>query len=242
MPKLHVILKKEEIDEEKIADKVAVVLDVLLATSTITAGLYYGAKEVIPAVNEQEARDYAKGLAEENFCLVGEFNGKTIEGFLDPNPSALKDKVPGKSLILSTTNGTVAIQKAKNAKKLYAASFLNGKAVADKISSSHNETVLIICSGSSNQFSLEDFYGAGYLLNCLHKANGGGVWELTDSSKAALYFYQSQAQRSTEILKASRVGKMLVEYGFEHELEFAASQDRLPIVPVVKGQSIVIEE
>jgi 2-phosphosulfolactate phosphatase len=242
MPKLHVILKKEEIDEEKISGKVAVVLDVLLATSTITAGLYYGAREVIPALNEQEAREYAKGMEKENYCLVGEFNGKTIEGFLDPNPSALKDKVSGKSLILSTTNGTVAIQKAKNAKKLYVASILNGKAVADKILSSQNETVLIICSGSSNQFSLEDFYGAGYLLDCLQTDNRGREWELTDASKTALYFYQSHAERSNELLKAFRVGQMLVKYGFEHELEFAASQDRLPIIPVVLGHSILMEE
>ncbi|MED1204056.1 2-phosphosulfolactate phosphatase [Heyndrickxia acidicola] len=241
MPKLHVILKKEEIDKEKIAGKVAVVLDVLLATSTITAALYYGAKEVIPALNEQEARDYARRLEEETYCLVGEFNGKTIEGFMDPNPGALKDKVSGKTVILSTTNGTVAINKSRNAKQLYAASILNGKAVADRILFSHHETVIIICSGSSDQLSLEDFYGAGYLLDCLLREEDRD-WELTDASKAALYFYKSQEDQSYEILKASRVGKMLTELGFEEELKFTASQNRIPIIPVVKGSSIRVEE
>ena len=101
MPKLHLLLKKEEIDEVKMQKgKTAVIFDVLLATSTISTCFLHGATEVVPVLNGEEARQYARAQEKGSFCLVGEFNGKLIEGFLDPNPLGLKRQIAGKAVVL----------------------------------------------------------------------------------------------------------------------------------------------
>src|SRR5699024_7433157 len=99
-------------------DKIAVVFDVLLATSSITTCLAYGAKNVIPACEWAEALQEAKKFRPKEICLVGEYNGITIDGFLDPMPLGLQEQVNGKTVVLATTNGTVAIRKSASAKEV----------------------------------------------------------------------------------------------------------------------------
>lgn len=95
--KVHVILKKEELLAEKLEGKTVVIFDVLLATSTIAAALQQGATEVIPVRNEEEARNKAKTYKPDEIVLVGEYRGKTIEGFFDPSPSTIKQHVQNKT-------------------------------------------------------------------------------------------------------------------------------------------------
>ncbi|TYR78609.1 2-phosphosulfolactate phosphatase [Priestia megaterium] len=238
--KVHVVLKKEELQEEKLDGKTAVVFDILLATSTITAVLQEGAKAVIPVMDEAEARELAKQFSPEEIALVGEYGGKTIEGFLDPNPSSLKEFIQNKTVILSTTNGTVAIRKASEAKKVYAASLLNSEVVAEMIlRNNENETILLVCSGSSGQFCLEDLYGAGYFLQCLLNR---AAFTLTDAARAALLFYQSYKDEAVQILGQSAVGQMLMQYGFDEEVGFVSRKSVYSIVPQVVDGTIINEE
>ncbi|MGB8001052.1 MAG: 2-phosphosulfolactate phosphatase [Anaerobacillus sp.] len=242
MGKIHVLMKKEDIDQAKIGeDKIAVVLDVLLATSTITSALEFGAERVIPVLNQHDALEEAKKLPEGSYLLSGEYEGRTIEGFLEPNPLQLKKAVKGKTLILSTTNGTVAIKRSNEAKCVYVASLLNGQAIAKKINDEHeDETIVIVCSGSSGEFALEDFYGAGYLINQILSSHDG--WELTDSAHAAVSFYEGSKKSGEAVLLSSRVGKMIQRYGFEEEVRFVASEGIFSIIPFVKGQKTVVRE
>lgn len=241
MRKIHLLLKKEEIDPRRLREnKVAVVLDILLATSTITAALHFGAREVIPVFNGREAEQEAERREAGNCILVGEYEGRTIDGFLSPNPLRLKDQVEGKTIILSTTNGSVAIKKAAAADRVYVASLLNGAAVAGRIRSLHREeTILLICSGSSGEFNMEDFYGAGYVIHCLMQ-DGKTDWELTDPARAALHFYRGTRHNGEGILKSSRVGKMLVHYGFESEIQFVAREGTIDVVPYLKDQTYIV--
>ncbi|MBS4192372.1 2-phosphosulfolactate phosphatase [Bacillus sp. FJAT-49705] len=240
MGRIHLLFKKEEIDEEKMKNHVAVVFDVLLATSTITAGLHFGAKEVIPVHQGEEALREAKGRNKDSFLLVGEYKGKTLDGFYAPKPLPLKDEVRGKSIILSTTNGTVAVRKASTANQVYICSLLNGRAVAGRILEKHREeTIILICSGSDGSFCIEDFYGAGYLLDCLSEG-GQQVWELTDAAQAALLFYQGNRHRSEEILQKSRVGQRFLGRGLETDLSFVAQCGVLSIIPYFDGRSIQV--
>ncbi|MGG4490695.1 2-phosphosulfolactate phosphatase [Metabacillus idriensis] len=237
MGKIHVVTRKEEIDEVKMENKIAVVFDVLLATSTIAAVIHHGAVSVIPVLNEDQARKCAAGISNDEYILVGEYEGRTIEGFLDPNPSALKDTACGKKVILSTTNGTVAVHKSSPAKKVYACSLLNSRAVADALLAAHeDETIIIVCSGSSGEFSLEDFYGAGYLIHQLTAQDG---WNLSDSALTAKLFYEGSIHEPAMILGQSRVGKMLEEYGFREEITFISNRDCFSAVPVLIGNELV---
>lgn len=243
MQKVHLLLKKEEIDHYKIKEnKAAVIFDILLATSTITAALEFGAKEVIPVLNGEEALKEAAGREEGSFVLVGEYLGKTIDGFLSPNPTELKEKLSGKTVILSTTNGTVALKKSAEANSVYAASILNGNAVAEHLKKHFkDETIVLICSGSSGEFNVEDFYGAGYFVDCLTSGTEGD-WELTDSSFAAHQFYLAHKEMGEQILKESRVGRMLSRYGFAEEVEFISQESVFQVVPILKNRKSLIRE
>jgi 2-phosphosulfolactate phosphatase len=234
MRKIHLLLKKEEIDEQKISEnKIAVIFDILLATSTIASALEFGAKQVIPVLNGVEAEQMATKMMGEDCVLVGEYQGKTIDGFLSPNPLELKDKLKDKTVILSTTNGTVAIKKSAKAKTVYAASILNSLAVVRHLLDHHkqDETIVLVCAGSSGQFNVEDFFGAGYFIDCLIK-NSHTELELTDSAFAAHRFYNG-TRGNGEILRQSRIGTKLANYGFEKEVEFVSQESILTNVPIL---------
>lgn len=238
--KLHVILSKEEIDRQKIdARKVAVVFDVLLATTTVSALLQYGAKGIIPVMDGEEALSMQKTLDDDHVILAGEMNGQTIKGFEDPIAARLKESIAGKTVILSTTNGTVAIRKVASAKKVYAASLLNAAAVSERIIADHqDDTILVVCAGSGGQFSMEDFYGAGMFINELLTEDV--AWTLTDSAKAALFFYQGNQDREAEILKASRTGAMMVEADLLEDVLFATEKGAVSVVPELEDGQLVV--
>ncbi|WP_413309722.1 2-phosphosulfolactate phosphatase [Bacillus sp. 1P10SD] len=240
MTKVHLLMKKEDIKEEKLAEgnKIAVVLDVLLATSTIVSALKDGAKEVIPVLNSNEALELARRYRKDEYVLAGELDAKPIKGFVYPSPTLIGETINGKALILSTTNGTVALRKSLLADKIYIASILNNPAVASAVQKCNEEqTILVICSGNSGEISMEDFYGAGHFIDCLLK---NGSYDLTDAAKTALYFYRGQGD-SYEILLDSYVGKLLEKYNQQADLMLAASKGITSIVPVLKDGKVVIE-
>lgn len=241
--KIHLLLTKEEIDTTKMdEEKVAVVFDVLLATSTIVTALQFGAKEVIATWNKNEALLEAENRSTNNYLLVGEFGGKTLAGFHPPNPLYLKDRVIDKTVILTTTNGTVAIKKCFQAKSLLVCSLLNIDAVAKELTEKYkNETIVIVCSGSSGQFNMEDFYGAGSLIWKLLKDSKTHV-EMNDAALAASMFYSKRQGNGEEILIQSHVGKFLEQYGLINEVRFVAKESAFSIVPRLVDRAIVVTE
>ncbi|WP_223702302.1 2-phosphosulfolactate phosphatase [Sutcliffiella deserti] len=244
MTKVHVLLKKEDIKtaEMEEGNKIAVVLDVLLATTTITAALMDGAKEVIPVESLEEGVRVASEFDVDHFILAGELHAKPVEGFVYPLPSYIRKVVKGKALILSTTNGTVALRKASLAKKVFIACLLNNPSVADAVlKSGKDQTVLVVCSGNSGELSLEDFYGAGHFVDCLVKGRETDV-ELSDSAKAAWHFYKGASKNPLKILAASKVGQLFYQFHFEDELEFASRVGSISLVPVLKDGKIVLHQ
>ena len=236
MARIHVLLKKEELDGQRLAGKVVIVLDILFATSSIVAALAHGAAEVLPALDGEAALWAASGRAAGSYVLSGELNAVTLPGFTHPMPMALLEQdLAGKTLIYSTTNGTVAVAKARAADHVYAAALLNGEAMVSQIEREHAaETVLIVCSGSADNFNLEDFYGAGYLVSLF--ARRAGAHELTDAANAARLLHDHC--EALECLSASRVGKMMLSRGLGHEVQFAAQKSRFPVVVRLEGGSL----
>lgn len=228
--KVHVLLKKEELDPERLDGKVVLVLDILFATSTIVTALAHGCKEVLPALDGDSALAAAKGLPEDSFLLCGELNAITLPGFGHPTPLALLNRpLKGRRLIYSTTNGTVALCNAQKAAHVYAAALLNGEAVVRHVLREHpGSTVLIECSGSGGRFNLEDFYGAGYLVSLLRRL--GRVGDLTDAALAAEKLHENVP--AEECLLASRVGRMMQNHPPRiEEVRFAATKSRYEVIP-----------
>ena len=232
--KVHVLTRKEELDGVRVPGKVVVVLDILFATTTMVAALAHGATEVIPVADEAAARAAGARHAEGRYVLSGELYAETLPGFAHPAPVALlQHGVKGKALIYSTTNGTVAMTLAAGAKRVYCGSLLNASAVAAHIAAAHpRDTVLILCSGSGGNFNLEDFYGAGCLVERFAGVLGAGA-DFSDAARTALGFFRHA--QAPQVLLDCRVGRMMAARGLAHEVEFACRFDAFPIVPLMEN-------
>ncbi|MBI3526177.1 MAG: 2-phosphosulfolactate phosphatase [Betaproteobacteria bacterium] len=229
MSKIHVLLKKEELDNERLDGKVVVVLDILFATSSIVAAFAHGVASVIPALDGAAAQAEAHKHAVGSTVLSGELNAETLPGFVHPTPLALlREEIAGRTLIYSTTNGTVALQKSRGAAHIYAAALLNGAAVVEHIARTHpGNTVLLVCSGSADNFNLEDFYGAGYLVSLFRHA--GGDYDFSDAALAAeLLHNQCDAE---DCLRSARVGRMMLARQLDQEIHFVAQKSCYAVIP-----------
>lgn len=236
--KIHVLTRKEELDGVGLAGKVAVVLDVLFATSTMVSALAHGATSVIPALHEAAARAVSTGLAPGAFVMAGELHARTIEGFAPPTPLALAEhELAGRALVYSTTNGTVALQACTGAAHLYCGALLNGRALVERLLSAHPEQpLLLVCSGSMNNFNLEDFYGAGYLVDLLAERLGERA-DFSDAARAAQALYLHAGPEPS--LLGSRVGRMMAERGLEHEVRYCAQLSTLDVVPRLRDGRVL---
>src|SRR5439155_20723497 len=104
------------------------------ATSSIATALAHGAREVVPMPDGEAALAEARRRPAGSYLLAGELHAATLPGFLPPTPLALlREELAGRSLICSTTNGTVALSRASGAAEVYAAALLNGEAVAEHL-------------------------------------------------------------------------------------------------------------
>ena len=227
--KVHVLTKKEELDSVRVPGKVVIVLDIIFATTTMVTALAHGAAQVLPVLDEAAARARAEDLPPGSYVLSGELYAETLAGFVHPAPLALVGHgVKGKSVIYSTTNGTVALTQCTGAASVYCGALLNAGAIVERVLERHpRETILIVCSGSGNNFNFEDFYGAGYFVECLLPH----VTDLSDAAQAALMLYRQA--KAPQALLDCRVGRMMVARGLAHEVEFACRRDAFPVVPAL---------
>ncbi len=221
MPHIHVVTRKEELETAGLEGKVAVVLDVLFATSTIVQALAAGAVAVIPAANAASARTLAAALPQGGALLAGELNAESIPGFAHYAPLALAEAgLQGRVVVYSTTNGTVALGMAAGAAEVYAGAIINAPATARRLVETHwEQDLLLVCAGSTGRFNLEDFYGAGHLLELL-LGQADGHWVLSDAALAARALHS--ALPAVECLQVSRVGRMMLDRGLGHEVLHAS--------------------
>ncbi|MEH7277158.1 2-phosphosulfolactate phosphatase [Neobacillus vireti] len=238
MTKINVLLQKELIDPSRLKNCVVVIFDVLLATTTITTLLQYGAKKVIPVLNSDEALEVSKNLnlPQDSCILSGEKNGYSLNQFIYPCPlELLESNVDGKTVILSTTNGTVALKKSLGAPFVYASCLLNGKFVAQKLLQNYNQqSILLVCSGNHGCFSMEDFIGAGHFIHHLHKFSGT-AFQLSDSAKVAAQFYEQCHEESlVKHFFTSHTGKLLTSLGYKSSVYHSVQRDIYNAVPILK--------
>ncbi len=232
MRKLHVLFRKEDLDVSRLNDKIVVVLDVLFATTSILTVLEHGATEVIPAMDEHEARDMAQNFTDDSFLLAGENAFQFIDDFIPPTPMAMsRQALKGRSVIYCTTNGTVALRRAQNAKHVLVGALMNGRAVVEHLNRREgDETVLVLCAGTKGAFNVEDFYAAGRIVDGLTRGRDN-TWKLTDAAISAAGYFQRADARAC--LSTSAVGRLMAHMGLSHEVAYAAREDRSQLVPAL---------
>jgi 2-phosphosulfolactate phosphatase len=249
---ITVYFSPNHLDELELRDKIVVVIDVLRASTTITYAMRAGAREIIPVASVEQAMKIVGNLHSTSTILCGERGGKRIEGFqlgnspLEYTPEAVK----GKALILTTTNGALALTKAKYARQCFVSSFVNLSATVEAlatIESIASEHLIILCSGREEEFSLEDATCAGMLITRLQARFGQGyskqddgdtVDHLSDSARAALSVSRQYGSDIYRTLIESDHGRNLIELGFEADILAASQIDSVPLVPVLEQTAI----
>jgi 2-phosphosulfolactate phosphatase len=239
----HFLIK----DELVLKDKNVVIVDVLRSTTSILTALVKGAKEVIPTDSVTQAVKIAKGSG--NSLLCGERNGKLIEGFhLGNSPfDFTEEKIKGKSLICSTSNGTIATTKAKLAKSCALASFNNIDAVVEYVLNL-NEDVTFVASGKLNNFCLEDAVLIGVILKSLLKQK---EFLINDPERACITLAEGTVFDNKGVLSEAKVfdllqsvehGRYLIECGFANDIDYCSRLNIYKEIPIFYKGSIKLKE
>ena len=226
----------EEVDPAALASSVVVVIDVLRATTTMTEALANGARAIYPTGSTEEAVKLAASLGRDDTLLCGERRGAMIEGFdLGNSPREFTaDRVRGKRLVMTTTNGTRALIAGAEGARLVACAFTNLGAVADTVVGA--DALAILCSGREDRFSLEDALCAGRLIERV-RATSDAATVLNDASRAALALADTLSADRAFLAETSG-GRALQAINLEDDFEICAHLDRHALVPEMKDQAI----
>jgi 2-phosphosulfolactate phosphatase len=210
------------------------VIDILRATTSMCAALSHGAKAIIPVASTEEALRLAQTLGSTDILLAGEKNCLRIPGFhLGNSPLEMTESaVKGKTIIVTTSNGTEALLACQGAGEVYPAAAVNLSAAADKAREAleTDRHILIVCAGRDGAFSLDDAYCAGRLAAAVF-GDRRPRRALNDAGLACLDLVRRYGERWERPLAYSRAGRELIRLGFRADLREAARLDAYPILP-----------
>ena len=210
------------------------VIDILRATTTMCAALSNGAKSIIPVSSTEEALRLTQTIGSNDVLLAGERKCVKIPGFhLGNSPLEMKEEtVRGKTLVITTSNGTEALLACQGGGSVYlaAAANLNLAAERGREALDDHQSILIVCAGRTGAFALDDAYCAGQLATAIL---GGtkprrGLNDATLASIALVRRYRDHWERP---LGNSRSGRELVRLGYGDDIRDAARVDAYPVLP-----------
>lgn len=237
---IDVVISAEHIKPEKFKGRVIVVIDVLRATSVMVTALNNGCDKIIPVKEIEEAIDIARE-DRDYYLLGGERGGVKIENF-DFSNSPLdytREIVKGKSLVMTTTNGTRAIKNSEEADRIFIASLINGRAVAEKLAKL-NKDVTFVNAGTDGEFSMDDFITSGYIIDCLKDIIKDECTS-TDIAKTSEYIYKTNPSIISFVKDALHY-KRMKELNYYNDLRYCLSKDLVSIVPEYRDGEIKIYE
>lgn len=236
---LRVLVSASGIEELGIEDQLVVIIDVLRACTVVSFALDAGARGVIPVETVEEASALAAKLGRDSVVLGGERRSVPVEGFdLGNSPvDYTREAIAGRTVILSTTNGTRAFARAASARECVAGAIVNRRAVARHAAGF--DRILIVCSGQGGYFSFEDFLCAGLLIDAMLEEEGHGR-ALRDGARAALDLARRHRGPLAEVLAATDHGRDLAALGFAADLALAGDLDRFSAVPVLGDGRLLI--
>ncbi len=216
----------------------AVVVDILRATSVMVTALEQGAAEVVAFAEIDQARGFAARTLPRPL-LCGERFCKPIAGFDMGNSPAdyTKAEVSGRTLAMTTTNGTRALAVASAARRVLVGSFLNLSALATSLR--YENQIVIVCAGTDGEETEEDLYFAGALATLLFQqaALTTSLCAVAETwSKSWLQIRHDHAGL-TDVLCQSRGGRNLVEAGYRADIEACARTDTATSVPEMVQRS-----
>lgn len=227
-----------ELEKKELTGKSVVVIDALRATTTMTVGFENGAAAFIPVETVEEARDLV--AKNPDFLLAGERGARPLEGFhLGNSPRDYRpQKVKGKTIVMTTTNGTRALVVARGGAEVLIGSFLNLSALVDRLIEAERD-VIIACSGEKDIFCLEDTVCGGAIVEQLEKT--GLPLVKTDAAGAAKILYEQCEGNVYGMLCTCEWGVYLEGLGLGKDVRVCAQVDSSKIVPVYRDGRIILD-
>jgi len=221
-------LRPDLVTPGSLAGTTAVVIDVLRATTTISAALANGADAILPCLDLDQARQRAEQISPRPL-LGGERQGLKIDGFdLGNSPSEYgPDVVAGRQIVFTTTNGTRAMSAAADARRVLLGAFVNFSALLDVLQED-SDPIHLICAGTDGEITQEDVLLAGALSAELVER---GRQPANDAALTAIQAWQAiPGENLVRALEESRGGKNLLKLDLQEDIDSAAEQDRWPAV------------
>lgn len=220
-PKLYPLYAQDE--------SVTVVVDILRATTAICTAFEYGIDHVIPVPQVEDTYFYKN---EDDILLAAERGGEVVEGFAFGNSplSYIREDIRGKKLVITTTNGTQAIEAARDSEFILIGSFVNFTALCNTLAEL-NRDVMVLCAGWKNRFNLEDTLFAGAVVEHLKQQHGFSFAEDSDAAIASLTLYQAAKNDLAAYLAESSHRNRLIRLQLEKDIEYCLSFDRTRSVP-----------
>ncbi len=238
--KISVVSTAQQAQGIDFSGKTVIVIDVLRATSVITTALHNGALNVVTVKTVEEADNLVANQIAQPILRGGERNAVRIVGF-DFGNSPLEytpEAVEGKSLVITTTNGTQAIQNVKSASEVVLACFRNAVAVVDAIVATRfaPNDIAIVCAGTEGRFSLDDGLCAGMIIELLKQR----VEVVTDD--LGLLLSRDYREHRHDLLAALSECfhlKRLSALGFDGDIRYCLETNCVATVPVLRNNKIV---
>ncbi len=236
-PTIFTILSPALLPLYDLNDAIVVIIDVFRATSTIATALYNGASRVIPVAAVDDCKRIGRELA--GAVTAGERDGKVIEGLQYGNSPAEyhKEFIEGKTLVLTTTNGTklLHLALAKGAAEVITGSFVNLGSVCQHLVE-QNKKVILGCSGWKDRFNLEDTLFAGAVINNIKEH----FTVHCDSSLMAETMYQLHKNDLHTFIQQTTHYHRLAAYGLHNDLAYCVTTDAANVLPVYCNESLIV--
>jgi len=233
MNTIEVCLSPKLFESYLVENKIVVIVDILRATTIITTMFHNGLEKLIPV----KSLDEAKELKKKGFLVAAERDGKKLDfADFDNSPySFIKEKIQGKTIVYSTTNGTNTINLAKDSEKVLIASFLNLTAISNYLIN-HQKDVLILCSGWHGDYCTEDALFAGALSEKLLQNN---FTSNCDSVNSSIDLWKLAKNDLLLYVKTIFQYRRLVSLGLENVISYCFRQDVTGVIPIFQNDYII---
>ena len=238
--RIDVLYGAQQLGSQDVQSRVVAVIDVLRAATTIAVALANGARTVIPLESPEDVVTRSKQFERAGVLLAGERRMMKMDGFdLGNSPvEHTRDVVEGKTVLLTTTNGTHALLGVQGARDVVAASYVNMSAVSAMLRAAlrGGADVTIVCAGQDRQFALEDAACAGRYVYQITKRLQQA--ELNDAALAASLIDRKYGDNLMRLFSTAAHGRALAAAGFEGDLAACAAVDSYPVIPIFQDRQI----
>ena len=223
----------------------AIAVDVLRATTTMATVLASGGEAVQVFSDLEQLMEVSEKWPVQQRLRAGERGGAKVDGFdmgnspLDCTP----ERVQGRRLFISTTNGTRALQRVQDAASVLAAAFVNRAAVVDYVLAQQPETVWIVGSGWEGTFSLEDTACAGAIAHSVWKQTKSELEDLAGNDEviAAIALYTQWQDDLLSLFHQASHGKRLLRLQCHEDLKYCAQPDILDVLPIQREPGVLVK-